>query len=288
MKNKSPHVATVVNFCTNELCFLRPCLEQASLFSNEVVVVVASHFFDGTPENRLLLDQIYRAFPAVLFVEYPFLPSAIPSKVFKQVRKENFWHSLSRWIGFSHLSKEIQWVLFLDADEVAEGERFSSWLRSSSLSSPAAFKLANYWYFREPVYRATTLEDSCLLVSKEDVLKDFVLHSDERDALYRHFRQRTRGVTGADGIPFFHHFSWVRTEKEMLRKVRAWGHKGDRDWEALVRKEWSAPFSGTDFVHNYRFQKVPAPFLLDGLLPPPQGNGGNVLFLEKKELLSFL
>jgi hypothetical protein len=46
----------------------------------------------------------------------------------------------------------------------------------------------------------------------------------------------------------------------MLKKVRSWGHKEDRNWEDLVEKEFSQEFSGKDFVHGYEFTKV-APFV---------------------------
>src|SRR3990167_8409004 len=175
-------VGTVVNFCTNEFRFLRDCLEQALLFSDEVVAVAASHFFDGTLENRELLEKIYTAFPQVQFVEYPFLPAAIPNWIFHEVNLENFWHCLSRWIGFSKLSSRVKWVLFLDADEVADGKRFSAWMKMGEFTEEKVLKLANYWYFIEPIYRAKSFEDSVLFVSKDQVTADLILHSHERDA----------------------------------------------------------------------------------------------------------
>ena len=49
----------------------------------------------------------------------------------------------------------------------------------------------------------------------------------------------------------------VEREKEMLNKVSNWGHAGDRvDWKALVEEEYSRPFNGKDFLHNYQYQIV--------------------------------
>jgi hypothetical protein len=59
--------------------------------------------------------------------------------------------------------------------------------------------------------------------------------------------------------PLFHHYSWVRSQDEMLKKVRTWGHRNERDWEALVKEEFSRDFSGKDFVHGYSFETVPVP-----------------------------
>jgi hypothetical protein len=42
----------------------------------------------------------------------------------------------------------------------------------------------------------------------------------------------------------------------MLKKVSGWGHKGDKDWAALVKEEFSRPFNGTDFVHGYQWDTI--------------------------------
>jgi hypothetical protein len=54
----------------------------------------------------------------------------------------------------------------------------------------------------------------------------------------------------------------VRTKAQMLAKVRAWGHRHDRDWPALVEAEFSGPFAGTDFVKGLKFDAVPNSFAL--------------------------
>jgi hypothetical protein len=51
-----------------------------------------------------------------------------------------------------------------------------------------------------------------------------------------------------------HHYSWVRTKEEMLRKVKAWGHTNDKDWNTLIEEEFSREFNGKDFVHGYNFE----------------------------------
>jgi len=47
-----------------------------------------------------------------------------------------------------------------------------------------------------------------------------------------------------------HHMSWVRSKEGMLQKVSAWGHAGERDWEALVKEEWSREFNGRDLLNT--------------------------------------
>jgi len=46
--------------------------ELASRAHMQNIVPVCDHFFDGSPENRPLLEKIYSAFPEILFIEYPF------------------------------------------------------------------------------------------------------------------------------------------------------------------------------------------------------------------------
>ena len=59
-----------------------------------------------------------------------------------------------------------------------------------------------------------------------------------------------------EGTPFVHHYSWVRTKEEMLKKVENWGHKHDKNWTSLIEEEFSRPFNGTDFVHGYSYNIV--------------------------------
>ena len=49
---------------------------------------------------------------------------------------------------------------------------------------------------------------------------------------------------------------WVKNKKEMLRKVKNWSHKNDRNWEDLIEEEFSRDFNGKDFVHNYSYEIV--------------------------------
>lgn len=258
---KKHPIAAVVNFCSNERRFIKSCLEQVQIFARETIVMVCDHFFDGTPENRQVLEKIYTAFPECRFVEYPFIPDKIPKSIWKQVDPAHFWHSFSRLLGASLLDETIDTVLFLDADEVPEGNRFAEWLDCSDYHQNTVLKFANYWYFREPTNQALQFEDSVVMVRKQTLEPDILLRQEERDAIYDllPFPKR-RKVTGTNGEPMFHHYSWVRTQEEMLKKVKAWGHKKDRNWVELVNKEFSAPFSGKDFVHGYNYKTVEAPF----------------------------
>src|SRR3990167_6384612 len=181
---KEYSIAAIVNFCTNESRFLKSCLEQTLYFAGQVIVPVCDHFFDGMTENRPLLEAIYRAFPACHFIEYPFIPERIPKKILRSIDPAHFWHSLSRAIGFGFLEEDIENVLFLDADEIPEGPRFIEWLECSDYALHTVLKMANYWYFRKPCFRAEAWEDSIVFAQKRSLDPQLLLKQDERDAIY--------------------------------------------------------------------------------------------------------
>ena len=167
------------------------------------------------------------------------------------------------------LNKKVnKWILFLDADEVPDGARFSEWLDSSDYKAHTALKLSNYWYFREPCNQAVETEDSIVLAQKRALENEMILHADERDAIYNLAPgPKRRNVMDHDGRPMFHHYSWVRTQEEMLKKVSAWGHKEDRNWIELVNREFQGPFSGKDFIHEDHYRIV-KPFFEFNLQEP--------------------
>lgn len=281
------NLATIVNFCTNESRFIQVCLEQALQFSSQVIVPVCDHFFDGTKENTELLEKIYRAFPQCLFVEYPFIPHKIPKKVFKRVRPANFWHSFSRMIASEFVDEEIEHVLFLDADEIPDSSRFSEWLGCSDYHGHTVIKLANYWYFREPCYQADKWEDSIVFAQRRALEPHLLLSQEERNAIYDSLPgPKRRMVVGVDGSPMFHHYSWVRSEQEMLKKVSAWGHRGDQEWSQLVKNEFTGPFKGIDFVHQYPCKTI-SPIFQVPENPVFEAKGTpNVIRLSEKKVLS--
>ena len=286
-----PRIATIINFCTNEARFLSACIEECSHFSRQIIIPVCDHFFDGDMENRALLEQIYAAFPNCLFIEYPFIPRKIPKRIFRKIDPVHFWHSASRALAKEFLDEEISQVLFLDADEIPEGKKFLEWLEISGSSQYTVQRLRAYWYFREPRYRANRLETTPLIVQRRSLERSILLHEEERDAIEALLPgPKRRFVSGLDGEPMFHHFSWVRTKEEMLRKVSSWGHCHDRDWKTLVEQEFSRPFNGTDFIHGYEFQECQAPF--DISLGPvsfqPSSRAASVRRLSSAEFLELL
>jgi hypothetical protein len=212
-------------------------------------VPYADRLFDNTPENLELIETAKKQNSAAIFQEFQYHQSIT------ETLDVHFWHNYARWVGVSHLPPEIDFVLFLDADEIVETEKFIEFLLKSNFAQYDYLYFANYWYFRESRFRARQIEDSPVMAKKSIIRKDNILLSGER----RNFTllpNGFRGVLGIDNQPMIHHYSWVRSRDEMLRKVQTWGHKDDKDWVALVRDEFSREFNGTDFVHGYQYDLV--------------------------------
>ena len=156
------------------------------------------------------------------------------------------------------------WVLFLDADEIIDGDRFKQFLEVATLDECNAFSFRCYWYFRSAKYQALKTENAGTAIRREVLRPEYILSPRERwgmcaAPLYAH------DVRGLDGLPMCHHYSWVRTKQELLNKVRTWGHCKDRDWTKLVEDEFNHEFNGRDFVHGYRYNILDTPFVEVGL-----------------------
>lgn len=257
-KKSSKHrMATVINYCSNDEKFLPSCIEQARKFSSQICIPVADHFFDGKKEDMTSLRACYAEFSDCDFIQFPFLPDLLPLQLMQEVGHPRIWHNIARSIGFSMLQPGIEYVLFLDADEVVDGDRFLSWLDSGQYRKFSAMKLCNYWYFRDTCYRANEWEDSLLFVKAHALRAKLLLHKDERDGIFHGVKgEKARKVLGLDSLPLAHHYSWVRSEKEMQKKVKSWGHRDDRDWDKDIAEEFSRDFQGKDFVHGYEYTTV--------------------------------
>jgi hypothetical protein len=249
-------IAAIINFCSNDYPFLRSCIEKVKQSVEEITIVVCDHFFDGTQENIEHLQSTYVEFPDCHFIQFPYESTNLYAH-----HGSHMWHNLARLLGTYFTSKEIDYLLFLDTDEIVETSRFVSWLKIFPWDRFQALRLGCYWYFREPVYQAMSWEDTPLLVEKNALTGDLLMHPCEREGLFYEIKgEKKRNVLGLDGLPMIHHYSWVRTKEQMLKKVNTWGQNWRRDWTALVEAEFSHPFLGKDFVHGYTFKRV-APYI---------------------------
>lgn len=223
-------ITTVVNYCTNEFRHLSLLLEQARLFSSSIVVVCADHFFDGSPEDRRLLNHTYLAHPDVQFVEYAFdltkCYGLYPRKREEDMQGAQYWHSTSRYIGYHYLPSQCEYVLFLDADEIPDGMAVKRWLAQGEYRHFDGIRFTCYLYHTSASQRATKEARCGLLLRCESVQPETLLDVHERRGTFLSLQgERLEDVRGSEGEPLFHHYSWVRTPSEKERKKETWGHR---------------------------------------------------------------
>lgn len=250
-------LGTIINFCSNDYPFLRACIDGVKPFSRQILIPVCDHFFDGKPEEKEYLSQIYAENRDVEFIEFPF----DVQKSLYGSHSSVYWHNLARLIGRFFLQEEVEYILFIDCDEIIDFTRFQEWLQRFPYREYEALQLLNYWYFRESRFQAKTWEYTPLLIRKASIDGTILMNLRERAGMYDAVgEKKQKGVAGMDGLPLIHHYSWVRTKEQLLRKVLSWSHNWQRDWVSEVEKEFSHPFNGVDFVHGYAFTEV-TPFV---------------------------
>lgn len=240
-------ISIVINYCSNDERFIRVCLDNALKVSTDIIVPVSDHFFDGTPESIEKIKSLAKEYPLVNFQVYEWTPDKFP----------RYWHNMSRIIGQSLCNKDSDYILFLDSDEIIDPELFNQFLANENFTKYHSYKFLCYWYFREPIYQATVHEATPVLVRKEFINIDPFNTGVEREQMFEYLSTDKKiNCVEWNGVPMFHHFSWVRTKEQMLKKVKSWGHASDKNWSNLVEEEFSRPFNGTDFVHGYQYNIV--------------------------------
>lgn len=272
--NKKHSIAAVINFCTNDYRFIRYCIREALKFSKEIIVPVSDHFYDNTPENHNLLEKTIKENPQAKFIKFKYDPKRTISIwrgwqfILRKLKLGDafgatYWIGYARRLGYKKVLKDIEYVLFLDADEIVDGDRFLKWLESFKYKKYNALKLANFWYWRKPIYQALVCEDSPLMIKNKIIDENKIINHDERNGMYESILgNKKRMVLGLNKKPMIHHYGWAKSKKELFKKVKTWGHSKDRNWEKLILEEFSHPFSGTDFIYKRKFKTV-KPFFKD-------------------------
>ena len=237
--------------------FLNICIKECLKFSDEIVVSYGSHFYDGTIEDHDHFMQESLKHKNVRFEKYEV---DITVDLYKQrgvkSRPHAYWHNLARWNGLKAV-KNNKWILFLDVDEIPDGERLNEWSKEVQLDKDINYSFLGYWYFKSPNYQATKWEETAKLIYSKNITEDSIFGDSERKHL-----QNTAGkgagqfVLGLDQLPLIHHYSWVRKKEVLLRKIKSWGHQdqiGDPvNYIETIFKNKNI----NDSVHNYQYTYV--------------------------------
>lgn len=254
-------IATIIDYCSNDFRFIDRCIEEAKIFSKQIIVPVCDHFFDGTPENHSLLAHTYARHPDCTFLEFAYLPNRLYS-AYHPMHSDDpnwsmYWGATPRYIGWQYLDPKIDAVLFLDSDEIMEGSRFQSWIESGAFQAYEAVRLGAYYYALRATLRAEKIVNLPLLVKKETFSPLTLFNDLDRLGAYQaHVGPKRDKVVGIDGYPLLHHYSWVRTKEECLLKTRTWGHRHDEDWPQVIEEAFSGNMKRL-FGTEHTFKEIP-------------------------------
>lgn len=86
----------------------------------------------------------------------------------------------------------------------------------------------SYWYFKQPTFQATTLEEAAVLLDKSLLTETTIFGDSERSHIIEASQCKMHEqVKGLDGMVLWHHYSWVRSRDRLEHKLRHWAHADD-------------------------------------------------------------
>ena len=247
-------ITSIINYCTNDYMFLKHCIDAVLPFSHKVIVVYCDHFLDGTPENIELITKGIYENPKAEFIEFQY----------DSTQSSRWHHNACRKIGFVNAPQDTEYFMLLDVDEIIEPQKFIKWWNMQKNNLLDSYRLSCYWYFRDFKYRCKHTEEAIAIVKKGPLTENdtLVFHQEERKALFWCVaKNRRMDGCNLNGIPFSHHYSWVRSKEAMIKKVQSWGHNKDQDWVYLVNKEFEQPFRGKDVIFRDREYDIVEPYI---------------------------
>lgn len=233
-------IATIINYCTNDYRFLSRSIAEVSPFSSQIIVPVCDHFFDGYPENRPLLETCYAQHPNVRFLEFAYDAKELYSPYVRRSPEDEdwriLWHSTARYLSFLYLDDSIEYLLFLDADEIVEGKKFANWLQNEDYQKWNALWFFAYQYGFSPFNPSPDYQLTGLLIRRRSIFPLLLFNLQERFGIFSGISGAKRcQITGFDGKPMIHHYSWVRPHEEQIKKSRTWGKRHLRNWEEWLQ-----------------------------------------------------
>lgn len=244
-------IEAVILYSTNDHNFFKSCIDNLLKLNIKCHVVTYTHMWNGDEESQELLQKSINIFQDNNLVNFYTIK-------WHSGETPWYWEGLGRHLATQNISDDSDYTLYIDIDEIIDPEKFKQWIETKEIEKYDSIQMAQYWYWREPIYQSKTIEYTTVFL-KTAIAKSLEFFQDGRASYFK--AGNLKGQCGGSS-PFIHHYSWVRTKEEMLNKVLNWGHAGERDWVGLIEEEFSRPFNGTDFVHGYSYNIVKNTFNL--------------------------
>src|SRR3990167_3414269 len=135
-------IGAVVSYCSNEYRFLSLCISELKKVCDEIVVAAGERLFNGEAEDRELLHRGYFEEKNTQFIEY----KCDSYGIYPICEGAHHLHGASRYAGYYALSQDVDAILFVDSDEIIDGDRLRERVRQGV---EAVSFLAGYVYARD-------------------------------------------------------------------------------------------------------------------------------------------
>ena len=264
-------IGTMILYSTQCNRFIHESIKQCKKFSTKVCIVTSDKSFDGRDtQNRQILDNLYSKYKnddVVSFHELQWSNEIIfdGRETYSESMKKSGgwlpggwvkgWYGISRYSGFLQLKPFVDFTLFLDADEIIDGDAFKSWMEClSNYKSTNAFKFLNYWYLNEVTLQATRYEDSIIMIRNDNYPEELFFTDAERHGMCDISLNRLENIT-YNGYPMIHHYSYVRNKEALDIKMKN-THGLELEIESSIDQKIDKIMAGIDIVHGYQYITV--------------------------------
>jgi len=255
---KPDDLSIIINYCSKDKAFIYINIEQCLNITYNIVISCGNKFFNGDDEDLEHLNSIQKKYPLIKVLIFDVnLDEYNPLKD----RKNAYFPNKARLLGYREAKKlyDTNWYLFIDVDEIPDSDIFLKNIKRFD-DPNITYKLYTYTYFREPIYVRNVMENLILLCHKNNINTKSLMHDMERSfyneviidkTIVENKNHKIIDILDEDTHnAIFHHFSWVRSKENMIKKVKSWSHKDDKNWIELIEEEFTHDFQFKDFTQD--------------------------------------
>lgn len=283
-------ITTIICYCSHDYRYIKKCIDEALVFSKEVIVVVCDHFFNGEKENHALLIQTYNENPKAQFLQFAYDEDKLYLPFWDYDSHDDewvyLWHATARYVGYLYAKSE--YLLFLDCDEIVDGRLFARWLKTNNYVDYNVCRFSSYCYFYRADLQSEEFFHSALITRKDQLNESLIVNPYERYGIFMKMPgAKKSGILSDEGNPMFHHYSWVKSKEEALNKAKRWGHQKAKEWEKEIERFFSGP-KERDFIFQKKLQMVDPFFdpMKISVAKLCRKKPNNVIYLNRKNVMA--